>query len=131
MKKKTLIEFKNDIRKYKLSLNLADSKLATVYSYANGCGAKDGINVPDTIYGIDISSACHIHDIKWVLATCYTDLLIANSEFTQDLKNICDKESNWFTGYFRRLRIATYSYSVDEWGTKAYAVERGFIDVQM
>ncbi len=27
----------------------------------NGCGAKDGIKVPDTIYGLSIKIACDIH----------------------------------------------------------------------
>lgn len=27
----------------------------------NGCGSKDGIKVPDTIYGLSIKIACDIH----------------------------------------------------------------------
>ena len=28
----------------------------------NGCGTKEGLNVPDTMWGLDISEACKIHD---------------------------------------------------------------------
>ena len=126
--KKSILAFRADIIKYGLSLDPYTSNLTSLYQYANGCGAKDGIDVPDTIWGVDVSSACHVHDIMWMQAECYPDLIAANNEFVVNLKKICDLESNTFTGYFRRLRIATYSYGVDEFGTRDYAIERGFID---
>ena len=131
MKKKPYLEFKDDILKYKLSLRyLLDNgrRLSKLYQYnKNGCGAKGGHKFPDTIWGVDVQSACHCHDISWHISTKYKDLTDADMQFTHDLKLICDKESaNAFMAWLRRLRIATYSFGVDEFGLEDYARKRGF-----
>lgn len=127
--KKSFQQFRVDIHKYKLSLMhlLNDELLEHYYKYqANGCGAKNGRKFPNTMWGVDVQSACHCHDISWHLSTCYQDLVDADDKFPADLKRITDYHSNVFTSWVRRLRIATYSWGVDRVGLEVYATERGF-----
>jgi len=127
--KKSFEDFLLDVEQYKLKglQGISEKKLRVAYSYANGCGVEGGVYVPDTIYGVCITPACMIHDMLWHLSTCYQDLVDADDDFPTNQKRITDVHSNFFTGYFRRLRIATYSYGVDFWGIYDYARKRGFI----
>lgn len=118
--------FVYDIEKYGLETKAYD---IVAFQYANGCGAKGGFKFPSMMYGVDIKTACNIHDIEWQLAECYADLLDANENFDNNLKKICDQESaNNFMRWLRRLRIAKYVNGVEIHGTMAYAIERGFAD---
>ena len=124
----TFEKFMMDFILYDLKCTLIDDKmdLRTVFHYANGCGAKNGIKVPPTIWFANIEAACIIHDIEWQLSKNYNDLVFANENFDDNLKIICDKESNSFTSWFRRMRIAKYVSAVELIGTANYADERGF-----
>ena len=130
MTKKSFQEFKQDLVKYKLSLitELKDVKLEISYGYANGCGSSAAWFdfVPDTNYGVDISSACHNHDIKWSRAKCYQDLIDANKCFKEDLEKIVVKESSKYMLWFRRRRNKKYFLAVRVLGTASYATDRGF-----
>ena len=80
------------------------------------------------MWGINIESACIIHDIEWEKAKNYEELILANENFDNNLKLITDYESaNDFTRGFRRLRIAKYVSAVELIGTEIYAKERGFV----
>lgn len=131
MKKKSFSEYRHDIAKYKLSLlnRINDPLLVLDYKYANGCGSATAWFdfVPDTNWGVDISSPCHSHDIKWEKAQCYFDLIIANIELKEDLDKIVKAESNSFMYFFRERRNDKYYYFVRVVGTDDYAKERGFI----
>jgi len=119
--------FLRDIKKYNLSISVADAR--TGYRYCNGCGAKGGFHFPSTIWFVVVEAACNIHDIKWQKATSIDDLLKANEDFDNDLKKICDSESqNDITMFIRRMRIAKYVSGVEVVGTPAYAKERGFTE---
>ncbi len=130
MIKKSFQEYKNDLVKYKLSLlnELNNPRLEKSYQYANGCGAESAFfdYVPDTNYTVDVSSACHNHDIKWKRAKSYDDLIKANKEFKEDLDKIVTKESNRFMLWFRLRRNIKYFLAVKHLGTDNYADERGF-----
>lgn len=118
-----------DIQYYNLESCLKYHQLKNGIKYANGCGSKEGIKFPDTIYFTSIISSCIIHDIEWEKSECYQDLLDANERFDNNLKKITDKESiNNIMRWFRRLRIAKYVSGVELVGTKAYAIERKFIN---
>ena len=119
--------FWSEINKYQYESVLKYHQLKTGFAYANGCGAKGGINVPDTMYGVNVTDACNMHDIEWANAQCMADLLIANKHFDNNLKKKCDRNSNWLTKRFRRVRIFEYVFMVKIFGTKSYARERGFI----
>ena len=49
----------------------------------NGCGTKGlgGWLVPDTLYGLDISEPCNIHDFMWYLGRTEMDMREANLTF--------------------------------------------------
>ena len=97
---------------------------------ANGCGAKGGVNVPDTMWGVRVSAACNIHDIDWKNSTSYTDLVDANMAFRRNLEKILDEESaNKLTLWLRLNRMSRYYRMVKLVGTDVYAKERGFVYV--
>jgi len=118
--------FQLDLEYYDLRFSLTKESLMNGFNFCNGCGAKGGVNVPDHMWFVDIVSACNIHDIEWALAKKHEDLIVANENFDNNLKKICDKESNWFTRPIRRMRIAKYVSSVELYGTKNYSKERNF-----
>jgi len=124
---KTFEQFLNDIEDYGLDLGTIKN-LRTAFQYANGCGAKGGVKFPSTIWFVNIETACNIHDIMWELALSYNDLIIANEIFDNNLKLICDYESNNdITRWLRRQRLSKYVNGVEIHGTNAYAVIRGFL----
>ena len=124
---KSLEEFLGDVFKYKLDTH-STHLLREFFDCANGCGAKGGQKFPHTIYGVDIESACIGHDLDWRIAENYKEVLQGNERFDNNLKKICDPQSNWFTRPLRRLRIAKFVSAVELYGTEEYANERGFID---
>ena len=124
---KSLEEFLGDVFKYKLDTHTT-AILREYFSCANGCGKSGGQKFPSTIYGVDIESACYNHDVDWAAATNYKEVLQGNERFDNNLKKICDPQSNWFTRPLRRLRIAKFVSAVELYGTEEYANERGFID---
>ena len=121
-------DFWVDVNNYKLETICKFHQFDDNYEHANGCGAVDGVKVPDTIYGADISPACIVHDIEWQLAECYPELKMANERFDNNLKTICDLHSaNRFMKWLRRSRISKYVNAVELYGTMDYARKRGFL----
>lgn len=93
----------------------------------NGCGAKGGIDVPDTIYGMSITTACNIHDTEWFFAKNYFDLVEANQRFRRNIEKIIDAYSdNRFMVFLRMRRLHKYYDAVKLIGTPTYAKEKGF-----
>ena len=125
---KSISDVIEDIHTY--NIDTQDVTIGDIQKYfpqANGCGAKNGIKVPKTIYLANIETACILHDIRWHLATDYDDLITANERFDDDLKRICDAESCCgFMKFIRRKRISTYVDAVELIGTYDYAKEQGF-----
>ncbi|MCU7836521.1 MAG: hypothetical protein KZQ83_14890 [gamma proteobacterium symbiont of Taylorina sp.] len=120
---KSLVEFLYDIEKY--DLDVSDIKnLQVAYSYANGCGSS--FKVPTTMWGLNIESACILHDIRWTIAKCWADLVEANQKFKRDLKRIIKLASNWFMTRLRYTRAFLYSSIVKVFGTRSYAKKRDF-----
>lgn len=120
-------QFMKDINNYDLYSSLDDDILINGFHYANGCGAKGGKKFPNKFLWVSIISACIIHDIEWALSANFLDLKVANENFDNNLKKICDTESNWFTRPLRRRFIGYYITGVELYGTPQYARERGFI----
>ena len=93
----------------------------------NGCGAKGGIDVPDTMWGVYVGAPCNIHDVDWKLAKNYQDLVDANQRFRRNIEKVLDKESaNAFTLWFRLNRMSRYYRMVKLVGTPLYAKERPY-----
>ena len=86
----------------------------------NGCGAKGGIKVPDTMYGLDIKEACNIHDFMFNDGATYGDFLFSNAIFIFNLTSIIIHKSNWFTATLRLSRSTKYFIAVALKGQEAY-----------
>lgn len=89
----------------------------------NGCGAKGicGWIVPDTLYGLDISEACNIHDFMYHLGMTINDKIRADRVFFNNMLRIIDKKSRWsFLAKLRARRAKTYFYFVSEFGGPAF-----------
>lgn len=122
-------KFLNDYVKYKLKSlkNLGGNDLRKHFvNHTNGCGAKGGLKFPSTMWGLNIDTACRIHDIDWALATCIKELLEGNEIFDDNLKRIIDYESNFIMKRLRRMRAAKYVTEVELIGTYNEIEKRGF-----
>lgn len=90
----------------------------------NGCGAKNGLDVPDTFYGLDISLACTIHDWMYHTGITYADKLFADAMFRLNLTILIDEANyNMVTNVLKPLRhgrASTYYNAVVLWGNNAY-----------
>lgn len=90
----------------------------------NGCGAKDGIKVPNTMYGLCIKKACEIHDWMYKIGKTLADKLFADAIFRLNLSIIIDAGSNFLTALLRHGRASTYYTAVIEWGESAFWVDK-------
>ena len=90
----------------------------------NGCGAKDGIKVPNTMYGLCIKKACEIHDWMYKIGKTIADKLFADAIFRLNLSIIIDAGSNFLTALLRHGRASTYYTAVIEWGESAFWVDK-------
>jgi hypothetical protein len=87
----------------------------------NGCGAKGGIPIPDTIYGLDIEEACNIHDFRYYVGGTQEDKEIADDEFYDNLIEIIDA-IEFYDSFddLRKVRAFEYVTAVRLWGDKAF-----------
>lgn len=94
----------------------------------NGCGAKNGINVPDTLYGLSVEEACNIHDFMYKFGITKFDKIFADAMF---LYNVCsiviNNSGKWLLG-LRLARASKYFIAVALWGDKAYWVDKKLSD---
>lgn len=86
----------------------------------NGCGAKGGIKVPDTFYGLDIKEACSIHDWMYKEGKTLADFLFANAMFLLNLVVIVLDGSNLIMRILRLSRAAKYFIAVAVKGQDAF-----------
>ena len=70
----------------------------------NGCGPGGWLNrlVPDTIYGLDVSEACNIHDWMYFVGLTIEDKERADRVMLNNLIRIIDANTSF--GWLRRLR---------------------------
>lgn len=90
----------------------------------NGCGAKDGLDVPDTMYGLDITEACKIHDWMYQQGETLADKIFADAMFRLNLSMIIDKYSSGIMAYLRHGRASHYYFAVVEFGNSAYWINK-------
>jgi hypothetical protein len=88
-----------------------------------GPGGTGDYLVPDTMWGLDISEACRIHD--WYYRF-YTDRSVAGKLLADDLmKYNCSQiiragSTCWLTLKLRELRARTYYFMVTRFGQGAW-----------
>jgi len=87
----------------------------------NGCGAKGGIPVPNTMYLLNIKEACQVHDFMYHSSMHKDDKVICDLVFKHNLFQIIEHET-WF-GFVEKLRkiiAEEYYLVVSIWGNDAY-----------
>ncbi len=90
---------------------------------SNGCGAAGAAidYVPDTIYGLNISPACDIHDYGYYRGGTINDKYIDDLFLLINTMEIIKEKTNWKLLKILRLnRALKYFYMVDFYGSDAY-----------
>jgi len=90
----------------------------------NGCGAKNGIKVPNTMWGLDISEACNRHDWMYSEGRSLADFYFANAVFIMNLAIIITTQGSKWLAPFRLARATKYFMAVQELGQDAFWVDR-------
>jgi hypothetical protein len=100
-------------------------------TFGCGPGGFGDYLVPDTMWGLDISESCRIHD--WYYRF-YSD----RSEAAREWADICLRENsllivrthstNWFTKTFRAIRCKTYYKMVRRFGESSWNDVKGIRD---
>lgn len=87
----------------------------------NGCGTAGwkGKLVPDTMWGLDISKACNIHDWMYHYGKTEAERCEADRVFLNNLIRIINTEGGWLAS-LRRYRATTYYNSVHNYGGPAF-----------
>ncbi|MCB0369033.1 MAG: hypothetical protein KDD45_06155 [Bdellovibrionales bacterium] len=84
-------------------------------SFINGCGS--GITeriVPDSLFGLDISEACSIHDYMYELGK---DRTKANDVFLDNMISIIERRTNsMILKGLRKMKAYIYYYAVKLFG---------------
>jgi hypothetical protein len=114
------------------SLEFRSASAAWIAEICNGCGARDGINVPDTIYGLNITRACNIHDWDYQRGVTTSEKDAADRRFSRNLQTLIDfafdrapKWQRWLMlnrllRWLRGYRAHTYYLAVHYYGKAAY-----------
>lgn len=89
--------------------------------HCNACGTKGlgGWVVPNTLWGLDISLACDIHDWDYAFGTARE---AADNYFLTNMLRIIEAQnSGWVLNLLRRHRALTYYAVVRDLGRKAHS----------
>ncbi len=92
----------------------------------NGCGTKGlgGWLVPDTLYGLNITEACNIHDWMYAKGKVIADKDSADRAFLNNMLRIIEAESSaWFKS-IRKRRAWAYYLAVKQFGGAAFWSEK-------
>lgn len=96
----------------------------------NGCGAKDGIKVPSTFWGLCIEESCQIHDWMFHKGQTLGDFFFANVIFFWNMTALVVNGSNMFTMFFRMERALKYFLAVMfKMGREAFWVDKEKNDI--
>lgn len=92
-------------------LSMLRLDMPTIMAATNGCGRAglENILVPDTIYGLDISPVCRVHDYMYMHADSQADEDYADAIFGANLISIIQQKTKFWPLKWLRLRRA-YKY---------------------
>jgi hypothetical protein len=101
----------------------------------NGCGAKGTAwLIPDTMYGLNVSPACDIHDYMYMVGHTEADREEADRVFLNNMLRIINAGSGWgWVKALRRGRAKNYYRAVRWfggpffWAGKNPAQTEGFV----
>ena len=87
----------------------------------NGCGTAGwkGKLVPDSMWGLNITKVCNIHDWMYHYGKTETERCEADRVFLNNLIRIINAEGGWLAS-LRRYRATTYYNSVHNYGGPAF-----------
>ena len=115
-------------------------KLKSMYGYedaskkkreliCNGCGTGGwkGWLVPDTIYGLSVANACHVHDWMYHFGMADYGKKLADEMFLDNMYTIIDAHSWWFR-WVRKRRAYKYFLAVEYFGEKAYMANKNGVN---
>jgi hypothetical protein len=92
----------------------------------NGCGPggwKYDL-IPDTMWGLDVSEACNIHDYMYYIGVTEKDKVLADGAFRENLRKIVEMKSRlWILKKLRLRRAETYYVFVSNFGDSAFGVK--------
>jgi len=94
---------------------------------SNGCGTSGwkGELVPETMYGLDVSLACDIHDWMYHEGETQEDKDQADRVFLNNLLRIIQHAAGpWLLRTLRRRRARTYYQAVHHFGGPAFWAEK-------
>jgi len=78
----------------------------------NGCGPKGrGFLIPDTMYGLDISEVCDIHDFMYHMGETLEDKEEADRTMRNNLIRVIKHKTNFQLLEWLRLKRANTYYS--------------------
>ena len=90
----------------------------------NGCGTKGlgGILVPNTLYGLDVTEACDIHDWMYAEGTTVSDKNTADRVFRNNMLRIIHARPHGvgLISFLRRRRATKYYKAVKHFGGPAF-----------
>lgn len=107
-------------------LNAPDSfKIAAIellLSVCNGCGAAGSFfRPPSTIYGVDITPACQIHDFAFYLGQTLKEFNTANDQFYDNIKVLLDMSPGFIKPkHLMAARALIYYKAVCWFGLSAF-----------
>ena len=98
-----------------------DFKMPDDYK-SDGCGSGWNTRlVPDTIYFMDISSACKIHDYAYDVGITESNKMKADREFLNNLLRLIEQNKKWYyPTRLARLRAYTYYSAVKKFGGASF-----------
>ena len=89
----------------------------------NGCGAKGGMNVPDTMYFLCVTQACNVHDWMWKEGKTFADFLFSNAVFIMNLVILITSYGSKWLAPLRLARATKYFLAVQTLGEENYWVD--------
>ena len=94
---------------------------ALIGEVCNGCGTSGwkGKLVPETMWGLDISAACDIHDWMYFHGKSEEDRLEADRVFLNNLFRLINAYGGWLA-WLRRYRATTYYNAVRVFGAEPF-----------
>ena len=114
------------MKKAKLKIPSGYNKLTLAQrkKICNGCGTSGwkGKLVPETMWGLNVSEACQIHDFMYHVGKTIGDKNTADKVFLFNLNRIIDTTSgmNSWLNPLRRIRANTYYEAVKKFGKDAF-----------
>ena len=86
--------------------------------YCNGCGPKGAyFLIPDTLWGLNITEPCNIHDWCYRFGKTEQDRQDADRMFLDNMLSTIDENTTWkWLKKLRRRRARTYYHVVSRYG---------------